>query len=178
MTRVPQFQVADLLCLSRLFAYPEDHPASEDWMRIKEFWDYQEDRPELPALQAEYVRLFINSLPEVPCPPYGSFYLEGTLMGESTVTLKKLYARRGWHTDEMADHFAVELEFLALLAAECGGGAFPEGYQEVWEHLCRWAPEFLARVEKYDRSGLYRAAARYAQKVLGLQADFAPSTTV
>ncbi len=32
-------------------------------------------------LETEYVRLFINALPEVPCAPYGSVYLEGSVMG-------------------------------------------------------------------------------------------------
>jgi TorA maturation chaperone TorD len=32
-------------------------------------------------LENEYIRLFVNAMPEVPCAPYGSVYLEGTIMG-------------------------------------------------------------------------------------------------
>lgn len=161
-------KVADLLLLSRVFTYPETLPSPEELARLAAVPEVPGVTQGLVDLQAEYVRLFINSLPELPCPPYGSFYLEGTLMGESTVNLKKLYARFGWHTDELADHFAVELEFLALLAAAGDDEPVLAAFQEVWEHLRCWAPDFLARVAAHDQSGFYRQAARYAQQVLGI----------
>jgi TorA maturation chaperone TorD len=160
---------AEYLLISRLFAYPDTPPAPEDLSRLSETCGEEGGSRDLSALQAEYVRLFINALPEVPCPPYGSFYLEGTLMGESTVRLQKLYASYGWHTEELSDHFAVELEFLGLMAAMGAEGPVLEDFLQVWEHLNRWAPQFLARVAEHDRSGFYRQAARYAQKVLGFQ---------
>ena len=159
---------AELKLLSRLFAYPEELPATEDLARIGATWREDEGREALQALQAEYVRPFINALPEVPCPPYGSFYLEGTLMGESTVRLRKLYASYGWQTDEMPDHIAVELEFLALLASLGQDGALEEDRQFIRDHLKLWAPAFLDRVGKNDRSGFYQAVSRQAGKLLGL----------
>jgi TorA maturation chaperone TorD len=163
--------VSELALLSRLFAYPDEPPAAEDLAKIGATWGDVRDNGEFKALQAEYVRLFINALPEVSCPPYGSVYLEGGLMGESTVRLRNLYARYGWQTDELADHIAVELEFLALLATLGEDLAIREDYQFVWDHLHLWAPAFLARVEENDRSGFYRAASRYARKILGLSLD-------
>jgi TorA maturation chaperone TorD len=157
----------ELRLLSRLFAYPDARPAAADVAQIGAGEGEGLGHGTLQALQAEYVRLFINALPEVPCPPYGSVYLEGTLMGESTVRLRHLYARYGCETDEMADHIAVELEFLALLAALSADGPVPEDYRFVLDHLQRWTPAFLAKVEENDRLGFYRAASRYAQKVLG-----------
>lgn len=153
--------------LSRLFAYPDEPPAAEDLGKIETTWGEDRENGAFKALQAEYVRLFINALPEITCPPYGSVYLEGVLMGESTVRLRDLYARYGWQTDELADHIAVELEFLALLAALGEDGAIKEDYQFVWDHLHLWAPAFLDRVEENDRSGFYRDASRYARKILG-----------
>jgi len=157
----------ELKLLSRLFAYPEAPPAAADMAQIGAEWGKGLDNGAFRALQAEYVRLFINALPEVPCPPYGSVYLEGTLMGESTVRLKNLYARYGCQTDEMADHIAVELEFLALLAAMKAEAPVLEDYRFVLNHLHRWTPAFLAKVEEHDRLGFYGAVSRYAQKVLG-----------
>jgi TorA maturation chaperone TorD len=87
-------------------------------------------------------------------------------MGESTVRLRHLYVRYGCETDEMADHLAVELEFLALLATMKADGPVQEDYRFVLDHLHRWAPSFLAKVEENDRLGFYRAVSRYAQKVL------------
>jgi len=159
-------KAAELAFLSRLFSYPESPPSREDLARLKTTWGDEHDPEALRALQAEYVRLFINALPEVPCPPYGSFYLEGTLMGESTVRLQKLYARHGWQTDEPADHLAVELEFLALLAALPQDEARRQDYHFLLDHLKLWLPDFLARVEENDRSGFYRGAAGYAKRVM------------
>lgn len=162
-----RLEPGELQFLSRLFAYPDEAPTAEDLARIGSEWGEDRSNGAFQALQAEYVRLFINALPEVTCPPYGSVYLEGALMGESTVRLRNLYARYGWQTDEMADHIAIELEFLALLADLGDEDAIREDYQLLWDHLLIWMPAFLQRVEANDRSGFYRAASRYAQKVLG-----------
>lgn len=168
MTQEQSLAAGELAFLSRLFTYPDNPPTREDLAKLETTWGAEGDPEALRALQAEYVRLFINALPEVPCPPYGSFYLEGALMGESTVRLRKLYAGYGWQTDEMADHIAVELEFLALLASLGQDDSCKEDQQFVWDHLNLWAPAFLDRVEKNDRSGFYRAVSRQAKKLLGL----------
>jgi len=160
----------ELEFLSRLFTYPDTPPTGEDLAKIETTWGENSNDGALQALQGEYVRLFINALPEVPCPPYGSVYLEGSLMGESTVRLKKLYASYGWQTDEMADHIAVELEFLALLAALSEDAAVQEDVDFLWDHLHAWAPTFLDRVAENDRSGFYRAASKYAKEILSAAA--------
>jgi hypothetical protein len=67
-------------------------------------------------LENEYVRLFINAMPELPCAPYGSVYLEGSVMGESTLKIADIYRKYGMATVEPADHIAVESEFLTLAA--------------------------------------------------------------
>ncbi len=167
MTRDLCLDAGELEFLSRLFTYPDKLPAAGDLARLETTWGEGGNPEDLQALQAEYVRLFINALPEVPCPPYGSVYLEKTLMGESTVRLRKLYASYGWQTDEMADHIAVELEFLAILASLGQDGPAGEDFQFVLDHLQLWAPAFWDRVAENDRTGFYRAAARYAQKLLG-----------
>jgi TorA maturation chaperone TorD len=166
MTQNLRCDAGELALLSRLFTYPETLPAGADMANLSTTLGEDACQVDLMALQGEYVRLFINALPEVPCPPYGSFYLEGILMGESTVKLKKLYASYGWQTDEMADHIAVELEFMALLTALGPDGPIQEDCQFVRDHLNAWAPAFLDQVAENDRSGFYGSVSRYAKKIL------------
>ena len=155
-----------VLALSRLFSYPEEWPQPSDLLSAgvaAEGTAAEGGEPfPLRRLQAEYVRLFINALPEVPCPPYGSFYLEGMLMGQNTVRLRKLYARYGLEPLEAPDHVAVEMEFLAFL----DGLPAPAEARELRVHLRDWLPSFLERVEANDTLGLYRAAAGRARDLL------------
>ncbi len=160
----------DLKALSRCFSYPEQWPESGDMKRLglqaHGRWNGGRGKNALQTLQGEYVRLFINALPEVPCPPYGSFYLEGALMGESTVRVRNLYQSYGFQTDEMADHIAVELEFLALLANLSGIEAAPGDYDFLLHHLLSWTPEFFNRVEENDGVGFYRDLSRCARGLI------------
>lgn len=73
------------------------------------------------TLQVEYTRLFINAVPHVIAPPYGSVYMrgEGTIMNRSTELIREYYRQRGFELasgNEIADHIVCELEFLSLLA--------------------------------------------------------------
>jgi len=158
-----------LMALSRLFHYPDQWPGARDLDLLaaggtKEAGMIHSEG--LASLQADYVRLFVNALPEVSCPPYGSFYLEGTLMGTSTVGLNRLYAEYGFQADELADHIAVELEFLALLATLAADGAVRQDYDFLVDHMGRWTPEFFARLKQNDAGGFYGRIARVAEALL------------
>jgi len=158
-----------LMTLSRLFRYPERRPEDADLRLVAA--DGQTapgglGPEDLESLQAAYVRLFINALPEVPCPPYGSFYLEGALMGETTVRLGRLYAQYGFQAEELADHIAVELEFLALLTALDSEPAVQQDYDFLLDHLRQWTPAFFKQVEENDALGFYRAVAAQARNAL------------
>lgn len=138
--------------LAGAFVYPEERPA---------------DGPELGALQTEYVRLFVNSMPTVPCPPYASFYLEGALMGRAKVEVEWLYGGYGFEPSLPGDHIAVELEFAALLESMAAdNSAAAQDLVRLLDHLRRWAPEFLDRVEAHDRTGWFAAAARRTREAL------------
>jgi len=168
-------ETSPLMSLSRLFSYPEEPPRPEDLSRVgweEGLWEGRN----LSLLQAEYVRLFINALPELSCPPYGSFYLEGLLMGASTVMMRNLYLDHGFACDELADHIAVEFEFLAFLTRITTTDDGSDDYQLVLDHLRDWLPPFFERVKKNDRSGLYRVAADYARELIGLEETAAPVT--
>jgi TorA maturation chaperone TorD len=159
---------ADLRCLSLLFSYPDEQWAATP---IPQQSNGAELLHELHAvvpvaLQNEYVRLFINSLPSLPCPPYGSYYLEGSIMGRSTMELGRRYGAYGMRCKEMADHLAVECEFLALLCSIAAHS--PEtaaDYAFVAEHLNSWAEGFFILVEQHDRLGPYRHGAAFGRRV-------------
>lgn len=144
----------ELQFLSGQFTYPVALPCAADQARMgaamEPAWGAESSNGSIEALQAEYVRLFINALPEVSCPPYGSFYIEGALMGESTVALRNLYRSYGFKADEMPDHVAVELEFLARLAAFRQQAPVGPDHEFLVDHLGRWLPRFLDRVEEKD----------------------------
>ncbi len=151
-----------ILALSRLFSYPQGYPGEGDLKKA----GVTLGGITLQALQAEYVRLFINALPETVCPPYGACYLEGTLMGRSTTELRDLYAAYGFSTEEMPDHIAVELEFLALLCMAPKRGEVGEGIDTLLVHLRSWTPRFFEQVEVNDTVGFFRRISRSARGLL------------
>jgi TorA maturation chaperone TorD len=162
-------QRESLHSLSRLFSYPFTWPRAKDLEGLdpetRKKWGQETGPGGLEELQNQYVSLFINSLPEVPCPPFGSVYLEGTVMGQSTVRIKKLYAKYGLETDEIPDHIAAELAFLRFLA-DPKVQADPKDYQALLAHLRRWTPEFFERVMQNDSSGFFKAVSRRTQEIL------------
>lgn len=165
-----KIDVKDLQALSRLFSYPEKRPVNGDLSKLLlitgEKWEVAPGENGLQVLQNNYVNLFINALPEIPCPPYGSFYLEGVLMGQSTVRVKNLYHEYGFQTEEVPDHIAVELEFLAILSTLPAHDSVQEDYDFLLNHLRQWTPEFFKQVELSDDMGFYKDVSRYARQVI------------
>ncbi len=165
-----KIDMEDLQALSRLFSYPEKMPVNGDLSKLSlitgKKWEAAPEENGLLVLQNNYVNLFINALPEVPCPPYGSFYLEGILMGQSTVQVKNLYHEYGFQTEEMPDHIAVELEFLAMLSTIAAHDPVQQDYVFLLNHLRQWTPEFFKRVEISDDKGFYKEVSRYARQVI------------
>jgi len=163
----------DLRAISRMFRYPDaktlSAPIPQEMGAKARALLAAGQRFEPFRLETEYVRLFVNSLPELPCAPYGSVYLEGTVMGVSTVEVAKIYEKYGLETDELPDHIAVECQFLAWLREQ------DEQAMEVGEdcafllgHLRRWLVPFLAKVEQHDRLGWYRDCAAWASRVFAI----------
>ena len=160
-----------LYAISLLFSYPDRQWASmpiPEGLAVEARLVLEEMRSLDPtALENEYVRLFVNSMPEVPCAPYGSVYLEGTVMGETTLKLSECYRRYGMEPDELADHIAVESEFLAWLHGRAGESAENrKQYDYLLGHLQQWTTGFFSQVEQHDRLGCYRHCARVARGLL------------
>ncbi|SNQ61602.1 TorD/DmsD family molecular chaperone [Candidatus Methanoperedens nitratireducens] len=112
-------------------------------------------------LAVEYTRLFTSAIPAVPCPPYESVYREDVIMGDSTLCALECYNKAGLKVIEkfhdLPDHVAVELEFLYYLM-NYGYTEAHDSFME--EHFSKWVPEFCDEVEKNDRIGFYRHAAK------------------
>ena len=69
-------------------------------------------------LLLEYTALFLGPF-SIPAQPFASVYLdkERALMGDSTMEVKKIYAKNKVEHDVPGppDHIAIELEFMSLL---------------------------------------------------------------
>lgn len=111
---------------------------------------------DLEELQAEYTRLFINAYPTLLCPPYESFYREGTVYGTTAGVVRDFYKDHGFdyvYEGEPPDLLSVELDFLAMT----DDGAFRERLKE-------WVFDFTERVKK--NSEVYGVCAGELEKLL------------
>ena len=132
------------------------------------------------ALGEEYVRLFMHNPALDPCLPYESVYAnpEGGAAPWIMTLLEQEYASAGlWlspSTNDMPDHVAVELEFMAFL---CGKEADAWNGEDIGEglrylelqsgflnrHLVRWFPTWARKVIKGNDGGVYAIVAEAAQ---------------
>ncbi|MEJ2694049.1 MAG: molecular chaperone TorD family protein [Candidatus Thiodiazotropha sp.] len=115
----------------------------QSWMRVG--LDELAQTP-LGHWQGEYIRLFINGLPNTAAPPYESVYRQATISGPVVDELHALYADAGLTIGEMpADYLGTQLEFAAHLAAS-----------DHHEHLQHWLPKFTADLCQQSRLLIYR----------------------
>ncbi|HIP38172.1 MAG TPA: hypothetical protein EYG88_02075 [Desulfocapsa sulfexigens] len=128
--------------------------AVNDAVEIKKKIDQAEDPVE--DLQVEYTRLFINGVPHVVAPPYGSVYMDKSLQGTFAGNTLAFYRDKGFAMEENADlpdHLIHELEFLSLLTLE---NDLP-GEEEFLTKLFRpWYEKFHPRVTEGAHHPFYR----------------------
>ena len=128
----------------------------EDSRALADSLDFSADW--LEPIQIEYTRLFVNAVPSVIAPPYGSVYLstDGMLYGPSGVSVKGFYQERGFDLageGDLPDHIITELEFLALLV-EKGDTADEELFLN--DHFRTWFPKFQERLLGEVQHPFYR----------------------
>jgi len=148
-------------------------PQSIQWQQLGHFCeDVETHGAEAVAseLLVEYGRLFLGP-GTLPCPPYGSMYLDGVVMGPSALDAVRRYQDDGlkvhasWR--EPPDHIAVELGFMARLSAaysraddadEDADAARLLRIQAEFlrDHLGRWAPLFAERLGQATSCHLFR----------------------
>lgn len=116
------------------------------------------EQRELPP---EYERLFVGPA-AAPCPPYEAVWRndrptqeQGTVMGQSTLQVQRLYSELGVRLApdqvELADHIAVELEALAY-AWSIGDEKHANG---LVLHLREWLPPFCESVSANSQAEFY-----------------------
>lgn len=110
----------------------------------------------LEDLQVEYTRLFINGVPHVAAPPYGSVYLEKTLRGPYSDNILAYYRSLGYNLTETADlpdSLIHQLEFLSFLAED-------NNREKEEEFLARfflpWFSVFASKVKEEAQHPFYR----------------------
>ncbi len=111
----------------------------------------------LEDLQVEYTRLFINAVPQVPAPPFGSIYLESgrSLYGKTTEKVRDFYREHGFDISDpsaVPDELTLELEFLGLLA---GQGRYEEEGRFLSDFFRPWFVRFRDIVVAEARHPFY-----------------------
>ena len=158
-------------------------PALNDLLRVTPppGWPVRE-------LRVEYTRLFIGP-GRMPCPPYESVYDRqrpepdrGTVFGPSARKMEEVLSDEGLVVDlgraELADHVAIELEFMYyLLSRAVGGDAGPDaGYlyrsdEFLQQRLAGWLPRFGERVLKSTSHPFYRRLGSLLAALIRLEAE-------
>lgn len=145
------------------------------------------DKTVVPALVAEYTRLFVGP-EQVPVPPFESCYRTGDslVMQEVTTQVRRAYLEAGLLARRLYsdpdDHVGMEWEFLYALAekaadAQARGDATEV---EIWhvkrrrfleDHLLRWGPQFCDRLLAAASHPFFRGLALFTQGVLDVEAQ-------
>lgn len=123
------------------------------------------------SLSEEYCRLFLGPY-ELPCPPYGSVYLDGgQVMGPSAIDALSRYRQEGRRVAETwaepPDHVSLELELMAHLSVRYAAAAERGRLEEaarlldvqrsfLHDHLGSWGPTFAERLLGAASCSLYR----------------------
>jgi len=140
----------------------------------------------LKDLEREYMDLFVVPNPRYVAP-YESVFrdswsnpvedgapIRGLLMGDSSLAVRRCYDEAGVSpADELPDHVATELQFMAWLWAL---QAEPESSDVAAiaelrtrfrdNHVARWIADLRGRVAERDRLGFYAAALRVTEAVI------------
>jgi len=140
----------------------------------------------LNDLEREYMDLFVVPNPRYVAP-YESVFrdswsnpveggapIRGLLMGDSSLAVRRCYDEAGVApADELPDHVATELQFMAWLWAlqanpESGDMAAIADLRSRFRvnHVARWIGSLRGRVAERDRLGFYAAALRVTEAVI------------
>lgn len=122
---------------------------------------FSTDNDPLEALQIEYTRLFINGFPHVVAPPYGSVYLDKSLLGKHTEKTMSFYKSHGYMLKEgtdLPDHIIYQLEFLSLLAENNDEAAETEFLKTIF---LPWFSKFHARVRQETTHPFYSVIVQF-----------------
>ncbi|MDH4320946.1 MAG: molecular chaperone TorD family protein [Desulfobulbaceae bacterium] len=117
---------------------------------------------DIELLQVDYTRLFINSVPHVLAPPYGSFYLAGggILYGASAEKTRNFYREHGFDlalASDIPDSLTNELQFLSFLR-ELGEENVELEFTRT--HFRPWFCKFSTIVQREANTPYYKAVVK------------------
>jgi putative dimethyl sulfoxide reductase chaperone len=161
------------LCLARAFLAPQ-HPASfdamtrflaEDLAELNESLDYPIVE-ELAILQHElarvsssdmllgiYSQLFLNPASRIPINT--GIYIDGAMMGGTVARMEECYSKSGLEKSDgfrdLADHVAVQLEFVSHLFAHATDASAMQGSDFLHVFVAAWAPRLSEEIEDATR---------------------------
>jgi len=110
----------------------------------------------LEDIQVEHTRLFINGMPHVAAPPYGSVYLDKSLQGKYSEDVLIYYHSQGYTLTEQADlpdNLVHQLEFLSFLAEDKNRAGEEEFLRR---YFLPWYTLFSAKVKEEIRHPFYQ----------------------
>jgi putative dimethyl sulfoxide reductase chaperone len=139
------------------------------------------------ALAVEHARLFAGlSESYGPAPPFESMHAGVPAQGESVPSMVDAYRAAGFDQIDVPavpqDHLAVELRFMALLAAQ-ESAARDRGDGErvrvllthqqrfIDDHLLSWVPAYCERIAVATREAFFAAVAHMTAETLALDRD-------
>ena len=139
--------------LQGLYSLLESLGADDELEQVQKAFETDPDI--LETLQIEHTRLFINGVPHVVAPPYGSVYVDKSLQGLHTAKTLNFYAECGYslkHGSDLPDHIIHQLEFLSLLAENNDAEHESEFLQTIF---LPWFSKFGARVKQESHHPFY-----------------------
>ncbi|MCK4475544.1 MAG: molecular chaperone TorD family protein [Methanophagales archaeon] len=162
---------------------PLDEELSEGFRGLKEFMEKDKDKAadELyENLVDEFTLLFIGPH-RLPVQPYESWWMDGKLMGESLLKVKRACRKAGIVKSgdyaEPEDHIAFELKFMHYLCEEELSSDNEERIEECLnlqkeflnDHLLRWVPDFCDALYECELSNFYKGIAKLTKGFLLLE---------
>ncbi len=157
MSTSPSVQLSEIYkFLAQAIRYPEKDWYNADFLSVYSTlleglgWPEKDQLPTdvseqfLEDVQVEYTRLFINAVPHVVAPPYGSIFIDGGLNGVTADRTREYYREHGFDitSNEFPDHIVTELDFMALLEEGQAGSS-----EEFLARLFRpWFDKFKKQV--------------------------------
>jgi TorA maturation chaperone TorD len=152
-----------------------EHPDIQAGLALLRSFAAQWDEAQLPALNHDYMRLFIGP-DKLLAPPWESVYTspEGLIFDKSTLEVRHEYQRFGMPIsklhNEPEDHLGLELRFISHLTA-LGLDALGQNQVEatalivgaldtfLHDHLLCWADQCLDKIIAHANTAYYRGIA-------------------
>ncbi|MBF0136400.1 MAG: molecular chaperone TorD family protein [Magnetococcus sp. DMHC-1] len=151
----------ELTVLAGLLGQPEPESLAAVEEMASEFPWLQSALPELRQTpltewQAEHTRLFVNGIPRTLCPPFESYWRQGSMGGEFVPVIAGLFQRAGVEANPEIppDYLGSMLDLVVHLRQQPAEHA--DLLRELWEdHLAVWVPQFAARLVSSTSLALY-----------------------